>query len=350
MKPIAVVFLLLSGCMQSPEVDVQTDRIIGGTRTTGDPGVVLLVASFGNGYSMCTAEVVSAHVVMTAAHCVDPSETGPVQRFDIFLGDDFDDAQQSADPKLWIKVKETHFDPKFDGQQLGNGHDVAVVILDKPSAIPPLRLNHTPLSQAHMGQPIRLVGYGVINGWTQQGSGKKRVTSTPLTDYDQSFITFGDSQKGTCQGDSGGPAFMMIGGVEQIVGVTSFGDQGCQQGGWDTRVDTIGAPFVDPYIAMHDPPSPMNPGGGSGGGTAGGAPPRLSPNPDELGRSDVAAEPAAPGPEGHDPAACGGGCSFTPASSHDTGLLIAGYFFLLILSRKRRDKIPPKSDASTFLG
>jgi V8-like Glu-specific endopeptidase len=334
--------VLLAGCVSSPVIESQSSPIIGGSRTAGDPAVVLLVISFDSGYSMCTAEIVSPHVVMTAAHCVDPAETGPVKRFDIFLGDDLDDPQLSADPKMWLKVKSTHHDPKFDGQRLGDGHDVAVVILDQPTTIAPLPLNRTPLTQASMGQMLRLVGYGVTNGWTQQGSGRKRQTSTPLSDYDQTFITFGNAQKGTCQGDSGGPAFMVIGGVEQIVGVTSFGDQGCQQGGWDTRVDTIGVPFVDPFIAMHDP------AGGSGGG-AGGTPPRLSPDPGQLGHSDVTdAVPAQPRPGAHDPAACDtGGCDLAPRAHHGW----TGYFLgllLLILSRRRRARMPPRSDASIF--
>jgi hypothetical protein len=54
--------------------------------------------------------------------------------------------------------------------------------------------------------------------------------------------------KGTCQGDSGGPSFAMIGGVNTIVGVTSFGDQTCEMFGAETRVDAEQA-----FLVMHVP-------------------------------------------------------------------------------------------------
>jgi uncharacterized protein (TIGR03382 family) len=64
-------------------------------------------------------------------------------------------------------------------------------------------------------------------------------------------VNFTDPNHGTCNGDSGGPAFMTLGGVEVIVGITSFGDSNCTQGS-DTRVDVFGT-FVDTYVQMFDP-------------------------------------------------------------------------------------------------
>ena len=52
---------------------------------------------------------------------------------------------------------------------------------------------------------------------------------------------------GTCNGDSGGPALMKIDGVETIVGVTSYGNADCSDGGFDARVDSDLA-FIDTYL------------------------------------------------------------------------------------------------------
>jgi MYXO-CTERM domain-containing protein len=45
---------------------------------------------------------------------------------------------------------------------------------------------------------------------------------------------------------------MNIGGQEVIVGLTSYGDVNCNQGGYDTRVDTL-ASWVEPYVKQFDP-------------------------------------------------------------------------------------------------
>ncbi len=258
--------LLTGGCMGPAAPTASTAQpIIGGQTTTTDPAVVLLVATIGNnGEAYCTAEIVSPHVLMTAAHCVDPTELGGTATFQIFTGSDIN-GSQGSDQSLYFNVSTTHFNPAFDGNQVENGNDVGVAILAQPITITPIPMNRTALVQADVGQPLRLVGYGIDDGNDQQGTsaGTKRVVSTPLTDYDDKLIDFGDASKGTCEGDSGGPAFMTIGGTEVIVGITSFGPQGCNGGSTDTRVDTISVPFVDMYVAQADP-------GWSSGSTTGG--------------------------------------------------------------------------------
>jgi len=267
---ISLSALLLAACTGVAPVGSDESPIIGGMTTTGDPAVVLLVAMTGQGEAYCTAEIVSPHVVMTAAHCVDPSEVGSGAQFQVFLGSDVNNSSQSSNMSLWLGVKETHYDTTFDPNTLDGGHDVGVVILSSAAPVTPIAMNHTALTQSMIGQPLRLVGYGIDNGGDQSGqsAGTKRVVSTPLSSYDSLFINFGDASSGTCEGDSGGPAFLTIGGAEVIAGITSFGPAGCQGGSTDTRVDTRGAPFIDPYIQMFDPG--WMSGGTTGGGTTGG--------------------------------------------------------------------------------
>jgi V8-like Glu-specific endopeptidase len=248
---------LAGGCVaaQAP-VGERGSEIIGGTSDTGDPGVVLLFAQVPGAQSgsLCTAEIVSPHVVITAAHCVSPAEVGQGAQFIVYPGSDFNQATQAN----VLAVKETHFDQQFDTNNLSGGHDIGVAILASPIATPPLTMNRAPLTAAMQGQPVRFVGYGLDNAAAQTGAGVKRTTTTTLTDFNSVLVHFSDGTHETCNGDSGGPAFMTIGGVEQIVGLTSFGDVNCNTGGYDTRLDAM-VSFVDPYIQANDPQQPLAP-------------------------------------------------------------------------------------------
>jgi hypothetical protein len=116
-------------------------------------------------------------------------------------------------------------------------------------------MGHVALDQNQVGDTIRLVGYGVSSGNDQQGAtaGTKRQVMAGINSIDDLFIFLGDARHNTCEGDSGGPALLPRNGQEEIIGITSFGDQGCAMGGYDSRVDDYAATFVDPYIQQFDP-------------------------------------------------------------------------------------------------
>ena len=242
--------LFLPACVGSAPVGELDQPIIGGTSDNSDPAVVLVIADSGQGESLCTGEIVSPHVVFTAAHCVDPASVGQGNTFYIFVGPNYNTNNGTA-----YAVQETHYDTKFSLNNLQGGNDVAVVIAKSALPPTPIVLNHDPLPNNAKGGTVRLVGYGVNNGNDTQGTsaGVKRQTSTTITDFDNLFLLFTDPNHMTCEGDSGGPALMMMGGQERIVGITSFGDQGCMQSGYDTRADTYASSFVDPYINQFDP-------------------------------------------------------------------------------------------------
>ncbi len=226
--------------------------IVGGTADTGDPSVVMVLAqgSAATGSAICTGEVVSPHVVLTAAHCVSPQVAPAGATFAIFTGTDVNDTTQQSNAALWHEVKETHYDTAFNVNNLSGGHDVAVVILKQGLDVPLLPINRTALTAAQRGQSVRMIGYGITSGTdtTGKSAGTKRQTTTTLSAYDAKFLQFYDGTHETCEGDSGGPALMKVGGVETIMGVVSFGPQGCTMGATDTNVASY-LSFIDTYVA-----------------------------------------------------------------------------------------------------
>jgi secreted trypsin-like serine protease len=259
------LLMLAAGCTGGAIAPgVVEENIIGGTIDTGDPAVVLLYMTVPGqqGGALCTGEVISPHVVLTAAHCTggeDPTVTNAVYR--VFLGPDFSQATAAT----LLPVKEVHYDPMFNVNNLTGGHDIGVAILQNPlpSTITPLKMNRLSMDTGFDGNKVRFVGYGLDNATAQTGAGIKRQTTTTLADHTNLLLHFTDGLHETCNGDSGGPALMTVGGQEVIVGLTSYGDVNCNQGGYDTRVDTL-ATWVDPYVQQADP------GFGSGSSDMGG--------------------------------------------------------------------------------
>lgn len=220
--------------------------IIGGTPTTGDPAVVALygIKPGADKGALCTATIISPTVVLTAAHCVDPSIVGTDLVYNVLTGNDLTD---KAHPSQKLAVKETHFDPLFDHNNILNGHDIAVAILETPTTIKPIAWNSEPLDLALKGQSARIVGYGLNDGFGQKGAGVKRVATVKLNDFDDLLVKTGDLLHTICSGDSGGPVLMKVGGVEKVVGVNSFGIVFCLFSGNSTRVDKY-ASFVKSFL------------------------------------------------------------------------------------------------------
>jgi V8-like Glu-specific endopeptidase len=223
--------------------------LIGGTTDSGDPSVVALLATNNQGQALCTSEVIAPTVLLTAAHCVDPSETGPGAVFDVVQGSDAHFGTQPTGPSI---VSETHYDTAFDANQLQNGHDVGIVILSQPLPLTPFPFNKSPVDQSMVGQPVRLIGYGLSDAATQSGAGTKRQLTTTLDDFDNLLLHIGDTGMDSCEGDSGGPALMKINGVDTIMGVTSFGNQDCSGGGYYTRIDDYTS-FINQYLPACNP-------------------------------------------------------------------------------------------------
>lgn len=226
---------ILSGCAadqseEDPKEETNSteSEIVGGSLTSSYAAVGALTTS--SGFPFCTGTVIAPRVVVTAAHCLaEPGTTASGIRF--ALGAD------ANNPSSVLRVKRIQFHPSYDDQQIKN--DIGVVILSADAPVAPVPVN-TAMSSSWVGKSLTFVGYGVTNGATQTGAGKKRVVSIPVSQVSTTQFAYQTRGKNTCNGDSGGPAFATdSSGNLTVVGVTSYGDANCTSYGVDTRVDAF---------------------------------------------------------------------------------------------------------------
>jgi V8-like Glu-specific endopeptidase len=213
-------------------------QIVNGTADASHTSVGALEMSDG---SLCTGTVIAPRLVVTAAHCI---EGGSAQVFILGANIDSGSATQVTATKS-IQHPQYQAEVVEQGEYVGY-HDIAVVVLSKNAPVAPVAYRKASLSGTE-GSVVTFVGYG-----EDKIGLRYNVRTTLDAIWTQGWWNYVSSQYpgNTCNGDSGGPGLLSVGGVEQIIGIVSSGDQYCSHDGYNTRVDT-NATWLDQMVTQY---------------------------------------------------------------------------------------------------
>jgi V8-like Glu-specific endopeptidase len=222
----------------APAKDDVVEKIVGGRAEAGFPAVGALLTPGG---SVCTATVIAPRWILSAAHCFDDGDFG----YTFSTGPDMDRPQR----RVGLSAIWRH--PQWNSRALV--HDIALAQLSGDPGVAPMGL----ADDVRVGDTLLFVGYGLTDGrgWEL---GQKRSVEMPVTRLDATTFTYAVRGRNTCGGDSGGPAFRWVGGQMRVAGVTSYGDQNCQQYGVDTRVDAY-LGWIEQVVGPLQPAAPAEP-------------------------------------------------------------------------------------------
>ena len=215
-----------------------TPRIINGTQTSDYPAVGLIGDTSDH---FCSGTLIASQYALTAAHCAEGVA---------------DTAGTFTVGGVTYRTEKVFVHSNYNGNAIGSdsANDIAIYKLSEPVVgIAPVPIfRGTP----QVGQLLTLVGFGG-GGTGNTGSngdfGIKRVGTTPIDQVTPKLIAWdfdNNTESNTAPGDSGGPAFVTVGGVKYVAGVTSGGDAanaGIGDHSFDTRVDAFAA-WIDSIV------------------------------------------------------------------------------------------------------
>lgn len=195
------------------------EKIIGGSPVAVADSIASTTVAFLNGGALCTASIVAADLVLTAAHCV---EGGSLSEMRIVFSRSAG-AQVTARvvkavvPSRWRAVREDEPDQgdialvRFAGR-LPAGYRAANLLADATGL--------------RAGQAVTLAGYGITQTHPHTGSGRLRRVQVAIAEpnFGRTEILFDQrAGRGACHGDSGGPAFVERDGQLWLLGLTNRG-------------------------------------------------------------------------------------------------------------------------------
>ena len=198
-------------------------------------------------HQFCGGSLISARIVVTAAHCINLNRDADLE---VVLGaEDLDDPDGER-----IDVVSAAIHPLFNPDFFT--YDVGVLLLETPSAQTPVTMTGSGSSRWRSGVS------GIVAGWgsTEEGGGLSdhlRMVAVPFrpdqacrraygSAYSrQSMLCAGDPGGGAdaCQGDSGGP--LASGG--RLVGIVSWG-RGCGRPNAPGVYTRLEAPVIRSWV------------------------------------------------------------------------------------------------------
>lgn len=244
----SIVQTVFAGLALAPTLAQARDvRIVGGAAESRFPAVGALVI---DGEWFCSGTLIAPRLVLTAGHCVEGMEGSEIQ---LYFGPD---ANRLESGRL-VRSSGAYMHPNYTSD---DRHDIGVVVLAEDPGLTPIPARLDPVTQDIIGRTATFVGFGL---YSQGGEGgERRSVDIPINELDDFFVGYATPGLNTCNGDSGGPALMDLGRGLEVIGVTSWGDAGCTDFGYNTRSDVF-ADWISGFIAGEVPTS-GGPVGGSG--------------------------------------------------------------------------------------
>lgn len=204
------------------------------------------------GFTLCTGNLVTPRMVLTAAHCqADLPFDLVVAVGNAYVGTD------AADPDHALTFASAAVHPDYrelSGQFLGE-NDVGMLVLDEdaPDDVEPVFFRTEPLEKrAAVGEIVTSVGFGLDE---VGASGIKRSAPLVVSDLDPMFVLVSSSDNDAganiCSGDSGGPQFHEVDGELEQWSVHSWGDVQCRFESGSTRTDAVADWLLDQVESVH---------------------------------------------------------------------------------------------------
>lgn len=272
---VALALLLLPGTA-SAEATAHASIVNGHSATVEElPSLAYIEAHEGKSGFSCTGTVVAPRVILTAAHCIEDLERGgltPAKGYAVATGTT---TPSKALRQNVFRVIETHVYPGFDPGGLQG--DAGVLILDRPTAAPPIALAGSgDVALYEGGASVQLAGWGVTRANAKQAPESLRATTMFVqrpsvckqktrndrpnysTVLQMCTLDVPAKKSGGCFGDSGGPAIgQRPDGTPVELGVISTGGAFCSTKLPNvlTRVDVIST-WVTEWIAATEAGGP----------------------------------------------------------------------------------------------
>lgn len=192
-----------------------------------------------NPKSVCSGFVLSAHFVLTAAHCISKDPDNPLAMKDtdklaIFPGNILNEKIDRSRIRI-ITGADTIVHPEYsgllhDGKLKGNFNDIALIHIKNglPSDLIPAQIQWN-ISNLYKGKKAYVAGFGQTESDKDSQIMMLRILEVGVVDpfvkeLEQTIMQPIYSLSGIVKGDSGGPAFLMDGNTPTVFGVASFGN------------------------------------------------------------------------------------------------------------------------------